>query len=104
MYTHDQFRLGSRIWFPYQKRPYKVAAMNERFMICMKPFNLEKTYLYTIISFEEQVRGTHNMIFNCYDFATPSHLRKCLIDLTKGELKVSHRNRVDLSITRIETK
>lgn len=59
--------IGQKIWFASEKKPYKVKAFNERFVICTKPFNLQKTVFYTIIDLQEDIRGTENYI-NCTDY------------------------------------
>ena len=42
------FVVGSRIKFKSEKQTYKIIAANERFVICTKPFNFRKTYMYSI--------------------------------------------------------
>lgn len=56
-------KVGDKIKFVEEKQAYTVRARNERFIICVKPFNARKTVLYTIIDLERDVRGACNLIF-----------------------------------------
>lgn len=120
--------VGSRIWFGenWEKRPYKVRARSERFLVCTKPFNLKKTVFYTIIDLEEKIRGTENLVFSmgaesdqdCADMIERLEGRepkssKEELDLIKSEIpdfkdvpffqtEVSHRNRRCLNVNRVE--
>lgn len=93
---------GDKIWFPGERRPYKVRACDDRYAICTKPFNPKRTVLYTIIDLYEQVRGTENLIF-CMGFETDEQCEEALCRLITGESEVSHRNRVELHILKHET-
>lgn len=55
--------IGTKIYFKGEKRPYTVRARSRRFLVCTKPFNPQKTVLYTIIDRDHKVRGTENLIF-----------------------------------------
>lgn len=60
---HEPLVVGSKIKFLSEKQRYMVQASDERFAICTKPMNALKTVLYTIIDFEEDVRGPEDLIF-----------------------------------------
>jgi hypothetical protein len=94
------FDLGQKIWFYGEERPYKIRACDNRFAICTKPFNLQKTVLYTIIDRKENIRGTENFIF-CHGFETDKQCKDALHRLQKGKSEISHRNRVPLKIIKI---
>lgn len=32
--------VGDKVYFPNEKKPYRVRARDERFIICTKPINL----------------------------------------------------------------
>jgi len=89
--------IGKKIKFSREKKPYYIRAMNDRFIICTKPFNLQKTVLYTIIDLQKNIRGTENLIF-CMGFETDEDCNEALERLTNGETEVSHRNRIELDI------
>ena len=93
--------IGDRIWFKREKRPYRVRACDNRFVICTKPMNALKTVLYTIIDLHKNIRGTENLIF-CMGFETDKSCQEALERLQCGESEVSYRNRIELDIVRIE--
>ena len=93
------FSVGDRIWFKSEKRPYRVKASDERFVVCTKPHNPQRTVLYTIIDFKRQVRGTENLVF-CMGFETDELCKEALERLQKGESEVTYRNYVPLDIVR----
>lgn len=87
-------QIGDNIYFANYKRPFKVIACSNRWAVCTKPFNIKRTVLYTIIDQEKLIRGTHNLIFNCFDFSNVGGCRLCLRHLLHGQLEISYRNRV----------
>lgn len=52
-----------KVKFDAERQRYTVMAANERFAILTKPFNAQKTYLYTITDLKRGVRGPCNLIF-----------------------------------------
>lgn len=56
-----EFKIGQKIWFAREKRPYKVRACDGRYAICTKPHNPKRTVLYTIIDKELEIRGIREM-------------------------------------------
>ena len=68
--------VGSKIKMDGEKQRYTVQGIRNRFVLATKPFNAERTYLYTLIDTEEKVRGPLNAIFglpcdvNCPEGAT----------------------------------
>lgn len=95
------FAVGDKIYFPTEKRPYKVRACDDRYIICTKPYNPKRTVLYTIIDLKENIRGTENLIF-CMGFQTDELCEEALCRLIAGETEVSYRNRVELSIVKVD--
>ncbi len=89
--------IGDRILFAEEKRPYRIKAMNDRFLVCTKPYNPKRTVLYTIVDLKENVRGTENTVF-CMGFETDEDCNEALVRLESGESEVSHRNRIALNI------
>ena len=55
--------VGTKIKMDGERQAYKVQAANDRFAIMTKPFNAQRTYLYTITDLERGVRGPCNLIF-----------------------------------------
>ena len=93
----EKASVGTKIWFVGEKRPYKVRARNERYLICTKPFNLRHTVLYTVVDLKEQIRGTENLIFG-FGAETDRQCRE-MAERLDNETEVSHRNRVALEVT-----
>lgn len=101
---------GQRIKFTEEKQSYKIMAASDRFLICTKPFNAIKSYLYTIVDLVEEVRGPDDRVFGpMYDYNDPHEAQKGLDAFTKGvrydvkvintdSLEISHRRRIDLNI------
>lgn len=90
---------GSKIKFFEEKQKYTVRASNIAFAICTKPMNAQKTVLYTIIDWFNDVRGPENLIFGM-GAESDEDCKEMLERLTQGESEVSHRHRINL---RIET-
>ncbi len=92
--------VGQKIWFNNEKRPYTVRACDKRFVVCTKPFNPQRTVLYTIIDLEQNIRGTENLIF-CMGFESDEDCQEALERLQTKETEVSHRNNVCLDIAKM---
>lgn len=98
--TNLKIKKGDKIKFKTEVQQYTVRAVNKRYAICSKPFNAIKGYLYSIIDFKENIRGGHNMIFNCYEY-TDRSFREMFADLVRKKIEISHRTRMELDIERI---
>lgn len=97
-----KFKNGDRIKFRKEKQRYTVRACNDRYVICVKKNNLPNiSYLYTIIDLKKNIRGAHNLIFNCYK-DTDRNWRLMLLQLTRGTIGISHRNYIELDIENIK--
>jgi hypothetical protein len=81
-----------------ERQRYTVMARNERYVIMAKPFNAQKTYLYSIADLERGVRGPCDLIFG-----PPAALDAdegaaiALGMLAAGEMSVSYRRCKPLS-------
>lgn len=95
-----KLEIGDKIKFAEEKQRYTIRAVNDRFAVCNKPFNAQKTVIYTVIDFEKNIRGTENLIFGA-GAETNRQCARMLKRLTKGETKVSHRNYIELNIEKI---
>ena len=103
------YRVGDKIRFLEEKRPYKVMACDERYLICTKPFNLKHTVLYTIVDLKENIRGADNYWKwgGYFEYSKKEECEHCLKALTEGyvdefgfwaDVEISHRNRIELNI------
>jgi len=101
----EESKVGDKISFLNLEGEYTIRACNERYLICVQVYrpecrnrNLTKAkYLYTIVDLEEEIRGTHNMLFNCYK-NNDTNWKLLLRRLKNGDVEISHRNRVELDI------
>lgn len=100
-YDFRKLPVGSKIWFQGEKQGYTVKASNVAFAICTKPFNAQKTVLYTIIDWESDVRGAEDLIFGM-GAETVEQCEAMLERLTQGESGVSHRNYCALDIVKYQ--
>lgn len=91
--------IGAKIWFAGEKQGYTVKASNVAFCVLTKPFNAQKTVLYTIIDWESGIRGAENLVFGM-GAETTELCEEMLERLTNGESEVSSRNYVDLDIVK----
>lgn len=92
------FELDKKIYFLEEKYAYRIKAMNDKYLICTKPFNLKKTVFYTIVDLEKNIRGSNNLIFNIYDYENQEDIDRCLNDLINKTIEISMRNRIPLRI------
>lgn len=99
-YKKLEYSVGDKIKFLEDKKPYKIQACNENYIIVTKPFNLKHTFLYVIVDFKNCVRGADN--YKCFhNYEDPKEAAEAIEELEKGELEVSYRNYCELNIERI---
>lgn len=102
-----KYKVGDLIKFKSEKQRYTIRACDDRFIIATKPFNLKRTYLYTIIDLEEGIRGADNWYCK-FDYSDPEEAKKCIqllnLDPLRGfnSVSISFRSRMDLDIERID--
>lgn len=89
--------IGDKVYLPKEKRPFKVQARNERYIICTKPFNPKHTVMYFIVDLVRKVRGADNLIFG-HGYETKEECEDAICWLDKGDMEVSYRNVVPLDI------
>lgn len=99
LYGSRKLPVGSKVWFGSEKQGYTVRASNVAFAILTKPFNAQKTVLYTIIDWESGVRGAENLVFGM-GAETDEECQEMLERLTNDESEVSSRNYCDLDIVK----
>lgn len=93
----SNYKVGDKIYFAGERKPYTVRACDSRYLICTKPFNLQRTVLYTIVDLHEKVRGTENLVFSM-GFETDEDCQEALRRLQSRETEISFRNRIELLI------
>lgn len=95
-----EFDEGDKVYFPGERNGYTVQRKGDRYAILTKPFNPRHTVIYTILDFEEGVRGTDNLVFSI-GYEDDEHVQQSWDALTGGHMEVSYRNRVPLVIDRV---
>lgn len=89
--------IGDKVYIPTDKRPYKVRARDNRYIICTKPFNPKHTVLYFIIDLVDKWRAPDNMVF-CFGYETDEDCKARLQELQSGEIELSRRRGIPLDI------
>lgn len=87
----------SKIKFKEEKQMYTVISSNRFFAVCTKPFNLQKTVLYTIVDFVNKIRWPENLVF-WMGAETKEECDEMLDRLTIWESDVSHRRDIPLNV------
>ncbi|MBO6550989.1 MAG: hypothetical protein JJ964_15415 [Rhizobiales bacterium] len=103
-------KIGDKVKFEAEKQRYTLQAFNQRFFILTKPFNAQKTYLYTIVDLEREVRGRCNLVLGLpHDCNSPEDAEVCLKWLEGhedehgyNEMEVSYRNNMPLTDQELE--
>ena len=88
LYGFRRTPVGAKLWFRGEKQGYTVRVSNVAFAICTKPFNARKTVLYTIVDWEQGIRGPENLVFGL-GAETDEQLKDMLEGLSNGESEVS---------------
>lgn len=95
----QNLKVGDKIKFQSEKQRYTIQARSERYIICTKPFNLKKTFLYTVIDLDRYVRGALGLVFGTpYELDIQEEAQQCIDDLEENKYEVSHRNCIQLDV------
>lgn len=89
--------VGDKVFVPKEKRPYKVRARDDRYIICTKPYNPKHTVQYFIIDLQERWRAPDDRIF-CSGYETDEHCAERLKELQDGKIGLSFRHGIPLDI------
>ena len=92
---YKALQIGDPVYIPEEKRPYRVRCRDERFIICTKPYNPQKTVMYFVIDLKLGIRGPDNMVF-CSGYETQEQCERRLKELQKGYIEVSWRRCVKI--------
>lgn len=95
------YRVGDKLWFREERLGYTVQAADGRFLVCNKPFNARKTFLYCVVDMREQVRGPEDLIFG-FGAETKKQCQEMLKRFQSGESEVSRRRGIALDIERFQ--
>ena len=89
--------VGDKVYIPNEKKPYKVRARDDRYIICTKPFNIYHDIFYFIIDLVDKWRAPDNMVF-CLGYETDEECQSRLRDLQDGTIELSRRRGIPLDI------
>ena len=95
MISYSDLKPGDPVYVPNEVRPYRVKCRDDRYIICTKPYNPQRTVIYFIIDLERCVRGPDNMVF-CSGYETQEQCEERLKELQEGKIEVSYRNCVGI--------
>lgn len=91
-------KVGDKFKVDADRQRFTVRATGARFAVMTKPFNAQRTYLYTITDLERGVRGPCDLIFGPpSDLSTQGGAEDALKMLDAGEMGVSRRRCVALT-------
>lgn len=88
---------GEKVKFLHEKQRYTVRCASKRYAICTKPFNAQKTVLYTIIDQWRDTRGPEDLIFGM-GAETDVECLEMLVRLLDDESEVTYRHNRPLDI------
>jgi len=94
----NNFEVGRKIKFQAEKQRYTIIGKTDRYLICIKPFNARRTYMYTIVDLVEQERGPDHWLLGNYCYEDTEDVVRCLKDLVSGECKLSPRRSIPLDL------
>ena len=95
-------KVGEKIKFEGERNKYTVQACDDRYIIATKPFNAQKTVLYTIVDLERKVRGRDNLIFG-HGYGSREGCEENLKRLQNNEMEVSYRYYKELEPEELQT-
>lgn len=99
------YAVGDKIKFKSEKQRYKIMACDSRYLICVKPFNLKRTYIYTIVDLQDQMRGPEDLLFgHDYNLQEQFDCEMLLGDFQAGKLELSPRRSIPLDLDNGEEK
>lgn len=96
-----KYKIGDKIKFKTEKQRYTIRACNDRFIIATKPFNPQRTFMYTIVDLQENLRAADNWYCR-YDYTQTSISITAINELMSGDIELSHRSRMELDLERID--
>lgn len=97
---NSKLEVWMKIKFENEKQKYTVQASNIMFAILSKPFNAQKTVLYTIIDFWKWERWPENLVFWMWA-ETKEQCEEMLERLTQQETELSYRHNKKLDIEEV---
>jgi len=126
----NPLKVGQQVFFTNEKLPMTVMATSDRYAVVSRKLhrredadllhhkvkmdayssfteafeNCKDLPVYSILDFEENIKGPDNLIFGDFDYSEEKDCVKAIKDLENGRMEITHRNRVDLNIDWAKTK
>lgn len=120
----NPLKTGQQVFFTREKLPMTVMATSERYAVVSRKlhrredadllhhqvkmsayfsfteaFNDLKDHpVYSILDFEENIKGSDNMILGGFDYSEEKDCANAIKALQKGRMEISHRCRTELNI------
>lgn len=89
--------VGDKVYVPNEKKPYRVKARDERYIICTKPMNIYHTVIYFIVDLVNKWRAPDDRVF-CFGYETKEDCEERLKELQRNEISLSRRRGIPLDI------
>ena len=89
--------VGDKVFVPNEKRPYRVRARDERYIVCTKPYNPQHTVMYFIVDLKRKWRAPDDRVF-CSGYETDEQCNDRLKELQCGEIGLSIRRGIPLDV------
>lgn len=95
-------QVGDHVHFAEERQRYTVRAIstNRRWMICTKPFNLQRTVIYCVVDRVEQRRGPDDLVFS-FGYETDEEIADALDGFENRGREVSVRRDVRLNVVAV---
>lgn len=96
--------VGDRVQFHDERRrrvawTVRAVSSDGRWAICTVPFNVRRTVLYTVLDFDDGVRGPDNYFGLGYE--TPEEIASAMARFEAGDAEVTVRHDVYLRIATV---
>ena len=91
----------TKIKFDSERHRYTVQAFDDRFIVCTKPFNVQKTYLYSVVDLLQGKRGSFGKWGPPRDMDTPAGAKLMIDMLQSWEATLPCKNMVPLTESEI---
>jgi hypothetical protein len=96
-----ELHVGDKVKFASEKGPYTVRAVSAdgRWVICTKPFNPQRTVLYTVIDWDSGVRGPDD--YGGLGYETPEQIAAAMARFEDNDAEITVRYDVYLDIEKV---
>lgn len=89
------YKVGDKIKFKSEKQRYTIRACDDRFIIATKPYNPQRTFMYTIVDIVENERSSDN--YYCRFNYTNEQEAKEALKMLNETVQRREKNEYDLN-------